>query len=198
MGLKLVTIKNEPNVVDSSNQSWEKYHPSKPGSAKFCYYLSRPGSELPIRKGRKGEPYFEDKTYNEKSFCNQRGIRSKKASYLIFITRYKGKKKNYKNGVFITGFFPIDYFKQVIHPWKKSKKGVAFKSDTVKFLSIEDSINLKEKWEIWFKTPLPNNIRHMAKFLDVKKYKSVIEEIKTHFSNKPNAIENYIEEIKRS
>ena len=83
------------------------------GHGKFCYFISCPYSELPIRnyvKKKKPEPHYEDKSYNVYASCNQRGIMNayrKGINYLIFYTRYQGKIQKFRGEYFITGLFPI-------------------------------------------------------------------------------------------
>ncbi len=134
------------------------------GYGKFCYFISCPDSKLPIRDyvyERKLEPHYEEKSYNEYAFCNQRGIRHLKkrgGSYIIFVTKYQGN-------FYITGWFPISQYKEIPNQIKHNEEGniiyhsrIAYKSDNPIFLSIEDSIELGDKkWKGWFGTNLPKN-----------------------------------------
>jgi hypothetical protein len=171
------------------------------GHGKFCYFISCPDSELPIRdyvhKG-KSEPHYETRSYNECALCNQRGIRStysRGISYLIFYTRYKGTKNGYRNKYFITGLFPIS-------TQKKVKNRIAYRSENPIFLSIEDSMRLgNELWQKWFGKVLPkdnkgsHNLRYMTKF--VKKDSPALKDVLNHFDSKKslNRIDDYTQEI---
>jgi hypothetical protein len=182
------------------NIEWSNYpSPEKSGfgKGKFCCFISCPDSELPIRDyiyEKKREPCYEEKSYNCYASCNQKGIknaRKRGISYIIFYTRYHGKKESYKNKYFITGLFRISAMKKV-------NTRSAYRSDAPIFLSIEDSIELNDKiWRKWFKNDLPNNLRYMAKF--VEKDSIAMRDILNHFNNmkNKNKIDDYINEITR-
>lgn len=172
------------------------------GHGKFCYFISCPDSELPIRDyvyEKKLEPHYETKSYNEYASCNQSAIKNaynRGISYIIFYTRYHGIKQNYKHRYFITGLF-------LISAWKNVGTRIAYRSDSPIFLSIEDSIELNDKiWRKWFGTCLPkdyrgaHNLHFMAKF--VKKGSSPLMGILNHFNKKNtrNKIDRYIREIR--
>jgi hypothetical protein len=172
------------------------------GHGKFCYFISCPGSKLPIRDyvyEGKPEPHYENKSYNECASCNQKGIKNaydRGISYVIFYTRYRGKKENYRNRYFITGLFPISAQRDVC-----TRK--AYMSNNPIFLSIGDSIELNDKvWQKWFKTNLPkdyrgtHNLHFMAKF--VKKDSPALADILNHFKKmkNKNKIDEYINEIR--
>lgn len=172
------------------------------GHGKFCYFLSCPSSELPIRDyvyRQKLEPHYETKSYNECLSCNQRGIRNacnRGISYILFYTKYQGKKGGYRHNYFVTGLFPIS-------AWRRVSDRIAYRSDNPIFLSIEDSIELDDKlWRKWFGKDLPkdsrgnHNLRYMARF--VEKNSSALEDILGRFDGKKsrNKIDDYIKELK--
>lgn len=171
------------------------------GNGKFCYFISCPDSELPIRDyvyQGKPEPHYETKSYNECARCNQRGIKNacnRGISYIVFYTRYRGKKASYKNRYFITGLFPIS-------AWRRTSNRIAYRSDNPIFLSIEDSMELDDRnWLKWFQNDFPKdlkgarNLRYMAKF--VKKGSPALKDILSHFDKKAsrNRIDEYVKEL---
>jgi len=171
------------------------------GNGKFCYFISCKFSELPIRDyvdAKKLEPRYETKSYNEYYKCNQRSIKNacrRGISYIIFYTRYRGKKEDYRNRYFITGLFPISGQRNV-------SNRIAYRSDNPIFLSIEDSIELNDKvWKKWFGKDLPrdhrnaHNLHFMTKF--VEKGSPALMGILSHFENKKgkNKLDDYVKEL---
>jgi hypothetical protein len=184
---------------------WKKYPAAEDkdfGHGKFVYFICCQDSRLAVRdykRAKRIEPDYENRSYNEHAFCNQNNIRKSKKrgiSYFVFITKYRG---NY----YITGWFPISYWREIQKPKTKSGRTIfptriAFKSDKPIFLSVEDSIKVtNEKWNKWFGKNAPNNLRHMAKF--VEKNSEALEELKDYFQRKEkenrNKIEEYAKEI---
>lgn len=172
------------------------------GHGKFCYFISCPNSELPIRDyvyEGKLEPHYETKSYNECASCNQRGIKNannRGISYIAFYTRYRGEKRSYRNKYFITGLF-------LISAWRKVSNRIAYRSDNPIFLSIEDSIELNDDlWNKWFGKDLPkdwrgaHNLHFMTKF--VKKDSPALKDILDRFDKKKsrNEMDDYIKELK--
>lgn len=210
--------KSNKREYPGENIKWLDYpSPGKKGfgNGKICYFISCPKSERPIRDiyNEKREPHYENQSYNEYAFCNQRGIRNLKdrgGSYIIFVARYKGKLEDYKSKIYITGWFPLSKWKKIddLPPeeWKYNeqreaiyKTRVAYKSDNPIFLSIKDSIKLDDKkWGGWFKEGLPNNLRYMTKFINDQ---NILCKIKNYFermeSEGKNATQKYIEEVRK-
>jgi hypothetical protein len=198
--------KNKVKAIEVNNVRWADYPLSKEsgyGHSKFCYFISCPDSVLPIRDylhQGKLEPSYERKSYNEYRGCNQSGIRNARnrgISYIIFYTKYQGRKENYKNRYFITGLFPIS-------GWRKVDDRIAYRSDNPIFLSIEDSLELEltdKSWKKWFGVTLPrdkrgsHNLRYMAKFVERDSHAS--KDILEHFHKKKNLnkIDEYIKEL---
>lgn len=226
MGCKPKKPKCGKNRTKSQNKNprWEKYPSPEEegfGRGKFCYFISHPKLELPIRDFRiKDEPHYENKSYNECVFCNQRGIRNLKdngGSYIIFITKYQGTIAKYQDKYYITGWFPISHYKEIPNQIKRNKQGkiiyrsrMAYKSGNPIFLSVEDSIELNGKrWRRWFGEELPSNLRYMTKFIPKDQYpygknknQTISEEIKSHFEKMEkedkNMLQDYIDELMRS
>lgn len=207
MGCKPKKPKCRKNRTKSQrkNTIWEKYPSPEEeefGHGKFCYFISCPGSELPIRDymyEEKPEPHYEEKSYNEYAPCNQRGIKNaynRGISYIIFYTKYHGTKQNCKHRYFITGLFPISTRRNL-------GTRIAYRSENPIFLSIEDSIELDDKiWRKWFETYLPkdyrkaHNLHFMAKFVNMGS--PALMDILNHFKKKykKNKIDKYINEIR--
>lgn len=159
------------NTIENSDRNikikWSDYpspEEERFGHGKFCYFISCPDSELPIRDyvyEKKAEPCYERQSYNEYAPCNQSGIRnanSRGISYIIFYTKYQGIKECYRNGYFITGLFPISAQREI-------DKRIAYKSTSPIFLSIEDSIELNDEvWKKWFYKDIPKDYRGCHKF----------------------------------
>ena len=213
-----------PNKIKNpgKNIKWSDYPSPEEkgvGHGKFCYFISCPDSKLPIRDyvrlKEKLEPHYEEKSYNECAFCNQSGIRNLRkrgGSYIIFVTRYKGRIAESQSKFYITGWFPICKWKEINLPpddWKYNKHGeviyktrVAYKSDNPIFLSIDDSIELdNEKWKEWFGRNFPNNLRYVTKFIRKDQYprrknknQTILEEIKNHFDAMERKGKNKIKE----
>jgi len=173
------------------------------GNGKFCYFVSCKLSELPIRDyfhTKKLEPHYETKTYNEHYKCNQRSIKNARRrgiSYIIFYTRYRGKKEGYRNGYFITGLFPIS-------AQRKVGNRIAYRSDSPIFLSVQDSLELNDKvWKKWFGEDLPkdcrnaHNLRFVAKF--VERGSPALTGILNHFHKKKvkNKLDDYVKELEK-
>ena len=206
------------------NKKWLDY-PSPDengfGHGKFCYFISCPDSKLPIRdytvrkenRKEKLEPHYEEKSYNECAFCNQRGIRhlkKRRGNYIIFVTKYHGTIAKYQGNFYITGWFPISQYREILEIKRNDEEKIiyhsriAYKSDNPIFLSIKDSIELSDKkWKIWFGTNLPKNMRlnppkpqlnYFTKFLE--KDSIALNEIKDCFEDKSNRITEYIREIR--
>ena len=190
---------------NGKNAAWIQYpspHKIGFGHGKFCYFISCPDSELPIRDyvcEEKPEPHYETKSYNEYRECNQRSIRNAKRrgiSYIIFYTRYQGKTETYRNRYFITGLFPISASRKI-------GGRTAYYSTSPIFLSIEDSKELDDKtWRKWFGTDLPtdregsHNLHYMTKF--VEKDSLALKDIIAHFTErqKRNKLDLYVKELR--
>jgi len=201
-GCKSVTKKSSTSEININD--WKGYPPPTEegfGHGKFCYFISCPDSKFPIRdysRKEKPEPNYETRTYNYRVACNQCGIKNAQKrgiNYIIFYTRYRGKKKNFVDKYLITGLFKISS-KKVIDD------RVAYHSRNPIYLSVEDSIELDDNiWKKWFDEPIPTNnkgsrnLRYMNKF--VKKESKAMKDILDHFKNKKskNKIHEYIREI---
>lgn len=191
---KPCNVKKSEIENSGKNIEWTNYpspNEKKFGNGKFCYFYSCRDVELPLRDYvKKKEPCYENQSYNEFSKCNQNIIKNAEKngiSYIIFFTKYQGNKKSdnkdYRNGYFITGLFPISATRKV-------QSRIAIKSDSSIFLSITDSIELNEKvWKEWFNEKFPtdkkrrnHNGHYMRKRLN--KNDTAMKAIRSHFEEK--------------
>lgn len=116
-------LKSKPyKVIVAMNGDWQDYKP-KEKVGKLCYQYCSKQSVLPIRdvlndhnKGFKTEPNYETATYNWCANCNQRSVRAAVKdglSYILFITKYTGKKREYLGRYFVVGYYEIGWVTQV-------------------------------------------------------------------------------------
>ncbi len=179
------------NRTDSVN--WQPYSPAR-FEGKLCYHLCTTDSELPLRMVIEGytEPNYETMTYNYYWCCNQIGVRAAVndgLSHILFVTRYKGKNRQYAERCFIVGYYEIGWTdtvgnRTVIRPKKLS------------FTRIEDAYEITpERWKRINpdgKSYQPESLRYATQRLKG----SLFEEIVTHL-DAHDATADYLFEVAR-
>ena len=128
------------------------------------YYPSDPISELPIREVPEElvseiipEPNYESGTYGVYG-CGKSKIRSafakEKNRFLLFVTKYAGTKPEYKDKMFITGFYRISKTADVkkLHIRFGSdyscideQNCIALRADEVRFVAIEEAFPVTDE-----------------------------------------------------
>jgi hypothetical protein len=142
--------------------AWQDYRSSNTGMV--VYYPSDPISELPIREVPEElvseiipEPNYESGTYGVYG-CGKSKIRiafaKEKNRFLLFVTKYAGTKPEYKDKMFITGFYRIcktaDVKKLHIrfgsdYSCIDEQNCIALRADEVRFVAIEDAFPVTDE-----------------------------------------------------
>lgn len=179
-----------------NGKGWNRYTPKNCRSYLDWYYCEPESNEFPLRditKKDKGEPHYEDGTFNVCNSCNQRYL--KKAvndgeRYIFFFTKYFGRnevlKKRFGKKYCITGYFEISEWKEV--PDRKKETRYAIKSKKPCFYRMEDSYELKKIVRRDKHGKL--NARYAKKHLNVEMTEKIIE----HFKKKKNRTSDYKKE----
>jgi hypothetical protein len=155
-------MSNELQKITVESIAWQDYRSSNTGMV--VYYPSDPISELPIREVPEElvseiipEPNYESGTYGVYG-CGKSKIRiafaKEKNRFLLFVTKYAGTKPEYKDKMFITGFYRIcktaDVKKLHIrfgsdYSCIDEQNCIALRADEVRFVAIEDAFPVTDE-----------------------------------------------------
>jgi hypothetical protein len=193
--------------VDSA--PWQDYRASDTGMV--VYYVSDPISELPIREIPEElpsevlpEPNYESGSYGLYG-CGKSKIRNSffksKIRYLLFITKYAGTSADFKDKIFITGYYKINKAADVkkIHiryladySCLDEDKCMALRAEEYRFVGIEDAFEVTDavlkSWD--YKARITRQTRIV---LDEEQTLKVIDFLR----GKPDRTEDYIAETER-
>lgn len=200
---------NELLKLSPEAAAWQDYRSSNTGMVVF--YTSDPIPELPIREVPEElpsdiipEPHYETGTYGLYG-CSKSKIRNafvkSKVRYLLFVTKYAGAKADFRDKLFITGFFKISKTADVkkLHIRYGSdyscideQSCFALRADEKRFVTIEDAYavtgDVLKSWN------------YSARI--TKQTRILLDELQTtqvmdHLRSKADATANYIAETKR-
>lgn len=199
------------NVMNISieNVTWQDYRASN--TSMVLFYTSDPVSELPIREIPEElpsdvlpEPHYESGTYGYYG-CSKSKVRNafvkSKIRYILFMTRYSGTLAEFKDRIFITGYYRV-------HKIADAKKVhirfcpdyscldedhcYSLRADDKRFVTIGDAFEITDavlkKWGYTSKITKQTRIQ-----LDEEKTTEVIN----FLSEKPDSTPVYIMETKR-
>lgn len=200
------------NVMNLSIETaaWQDYRASNTGMVVF--YSSDPVSEVPIREIPEDipsdilpEPNYETGSYGFYG-CNKSKVRNAfvkaKVRYLIFMTKYAGTNADFKDRVFITGYYRITKTADVkrLHIRNLSEYSCLDEdvcnalraTDEVRFVSIQDALEVTEKLiKQWGGK---GKITKQSRFtLDENQTKEVVE----YLQSKDDSTKQYIDETAR-
>ena len=160
---------NDVMKVSMESAAWQDYRASNTGMVVF--YSSDPVSELPIREIPEElptdilpEPNYETGTYGFYG-CSKSKVRNSfvksKIRFLLFMTKYAGTKNDFKDKIFITGFYRISQVADVkkLHIRYCSDYSCldedaceSLRADEFRFVDIEDAFELTsavlKSWDI--------------------------------------------------
>ncbi len=199
------------NVMNISieNVTWQDYRASN--TSMVLFYTSDPVSELPIREIPEElpsdvlpEPHYESGTYGYYG-CSKSKVRNafvkSKIRYILFMTKYSGTLAEYKDRIFITGFYRV-------HKIADAKKihirycpdyscldedhCYSMRADEKRFVAIGDAFEISDsvlkKWGYASKITKQTRIQ-----LDEEKTMEIVN----FLSDKPDSTPVYIMETKR-
>ncbi len=194
--------------LDSLDDQWEKYS-SVNQEGQFFTIMSSKFTEIPICRaeftsdGGKNEPNYKLHSYGRRNCCNckerNQFFRTKR-NVLFFITHYMGLLQDFKSKVFVIGYLIPEFYKKT-YCVKSFGNCFAFKGDQMKFVRIEDAIEInQEMWEYWgFEKNFPfrPNGGPFIKGITSKTYStgikdSICSQFLDFFDTKDNAIDQYI------
>jgi hypothetical protein len=202
-------MSNELQKVTLDSIAWQDYRSSNTGMV--VYYATDPISELPIREVPEEllsdiipEPNYETGTFGVYG-CGKSKIRGAfakaKIRYLLFVTKYAGTKTDFKDKLFITGYFRINKTADVkkLHIRFGSdyscideQSCCALRADEVKFVSLEEAFAVTDEvttgWN--YKARLTKQTRII---LDEAQTTPIVEFLKS----KTDITAQYIAETKR-
>mgnify|MGYP001175542264 CR=1 FL=1 len=163
-------------------------------AGKICYFTCGHSFDLPIRDvlnenrtGFKKEPSYETATYNFFTNCNQPSLASavgRGVSHILFLTKYRGLKKQYVGRYFITGSFEIGWIGETL--------GRTFvKAEKMMFTRIEDAFEITpERWTRIHPTTNRSELMNLRYCIQTVKG-DLFEEITGGLTEK-NVVENYV------
>lgn len=191
---------------------WQDYRGAHSGLV--VYVETSKQSVLPCRdqlnehdKGCMYEPNYETRTYGWESCCNPKvinGAIKAKYRYLLFLTRYEGVLREFKDKYLIHGYMRIDKIidarKRHMNRFVLADEGTpepecldldhsyACYSEDMKFYSVEDSFVLDnaalERWD--YKGRLSRQMKLVAEG-------AALDEVLAHFSTKSDLNAEYIQ-----
>lgn len=162
----------------------------------MCYQYCSEQSALPIRdiladhnKGNKSEPNYETATYNWCVNCNQPSVRAAVndgLTHILFITKYTGTVREYRDRYFIVGYYAIGWTDQL-------EERVAIRAKKLCFAPIEKAYEITpERWKrinTSGKTLELTNLRYATQRIR----EPLLEEIINHIY-KGNALDSFLHE----
>jgi hypothetical protein len=199
------------NVMNISieNVTWQDYRASN--TSMVLFYTSDPVSELPIREIPEElpsdvlpEPHYETGTYGYYG-CSKAKVRNafvkSKIRYILFMTKYSGTLAEFKDRIFVTGFYRV-------HKIADAKKihirfcpdyscldedhCYSMRADEKRFVAIGDAFEITDavlkKWGYTSKITKQTRIQ-----LDEEQTLEVVN----FLSGKPDATPVYVMETKR-
>ena len=177
----------------SKSSQWKPYYPAKK-VGKLCYHNCATESNLPVRNVlcKSTEPNYETATYNWHQCCNQPSVRTAVQcglSHILFVTRYRGRNKCYKDRYFIVGYYEIG--------WTAEINGhTAIRAKNFCFVPIERAYEITdEQWQCinpHGETTRLTNLRWATQ--RIKDH--LLDEIVQHL-DKHNRVDDYLLEVAR-
>jgi hypothetical protein len=154
--------RNELLKLSPESAAWQDYRSSNTGMVVF--YACDPIPELPIREVPEElpseilpEPNYETGTYGLYG-CNKSKIRNafvkSKIRYLLFVTKYAGAKADFRDKLYITGYYKIFKTADVkkLHIRYGSDYSCideqccyALRADEKRFVAIEDAFKVTDE-----------------------------------------------------
>ena len=183
----------------SKSSQWKPYYPAKK-VGKLCYHKCTTESDLPMRIVQREytEPNYETATYNRYTSCNQPSVRTAVRdglSHILFVTRYNGTNKCYKDRYFIVGYYELG--------WTAEMDGrTAIRAKNLCFVPIEHAYEITdEQWQrinlhgkttrltnLWWATQrirdnlLDEIVQHLDKYNRVDDYLLEVARLKTKYN----------------